>query len=388
MGILNKFFNKNPTKTSYKMIQDERNGFYAWDGKLYQSDIIRACIRPKSKAISKLTAKHIVELEDDIKINPEPYIKLLLEEPNPYMCGQMMLEKITTQLELNHNVFIYIYRDENNFPIGLYPIIAVGVDAIYTENGELYLKCTLMNGKIISYPYRDIIHLRKDFNTNDLFGESPERALKPLMEIVNTVDQGIIQAVKNGSVIKWLMMFKQTLKREDIQKEVDYFVGNYLETTKAKGGAIATDPKYELKQVEPKDYVPNSSQMDKTTQRIYSFFNTNEKIVQSKYNEDEWTSYYESEIEPLALQLSNEFTRKLFTRQQRLEGNSIIFESSNLQYASIKTKLDLVAMVDRGALTPNGWLKIMNLPPIEGGDKPIRRLDTATVKEGNVTTNE
>ena len=184
------------------------------------------------------------------------------------------------------------------------------------------------------------------------------------------------------------MMFKQTLKREDIQKEVDYFVGNYLETTKAKGGAIATDPKYELKQVEPKDYVPNSSQMDKTTQRIYSFFNTNEKIVQSKYNEDEWTSYYESEIEPLALQLSNEFTRKLFTRQQRLEGNLIIFESSNLQYASIKTKLDLVSMVDRGALTPNGWLKIMNLPPVEGGDKPIRRLDTATVKEGNVTTNE
>ena len=33
-------------------------------------------------------------------------------------------------------------------------------------------------------------------------------------------------------------------------------------------------------QVEPKDHVPNAVQMDKTTQRILSFFNTNLKIVQ------------------------------------------------------------------------------------------------------------
>lgn len=388
MNIFNKFFNKNPTNIGYRMFQDEGNVFCTWDGKLYQSDIIRACIRPKSKAIGKLTPKHIVTTKKDIKINPEPYIKLLLEEPNPYMCGQVMLEKITVQFELNHNVFIYIHRDINGFPIGLYPVPAVGADATYTDTGELFLRCTLMNGKVINYPYTDIIHLRKDFNSNDLFGESPESALRPLMEIVNTVDQGIVRAVKNGSAIKWLMMFKQSLRKEDIEKEVDYFINNYLDTTKGKGGALATDPKYELKQVEPKDYVPNSAQMDKTTQRIHSFFNTNEKIIQSKYNEDEWNSYYESEVEPFALQLSNEYTRKLFTRKQRLEGNAIIFESSNLQYASIKTKLGLVAMVDRGALTPNGWLKIMNLPPVEGGDKPIRRLDTATVKEVKPVENE
>ena len=36
-------------------------------------------------------------------------------------------------------------------------------------------------------------------------------------------------------------------------------------------------------------------------------------------------------------------------------------------------------MVDRGALTPNEWRETMSLAPIEGGDKPIRRLDTAPV---------
>ena len=40
-------------------------------------------------------------------------------------------------------------------------------------------------------------------------------------------------------------------------------------------------------------------------------------------------------------------------------------------------------MVDRGAMTPNEWRSVMNLGPIEGGDKPIRRLDTAPVGGDN-----
>ena len=60
-------------------------------------------------------------------------------------------------------------------------------------------------------------------------------------------------------------------------------------------------------------------------------------------------------------------------------GNRIFFESSNLQYASTNTRLALVAMVDRGAMTPNEWRAVLNFGPIDGGDKPIRRLDTALV---------
>lgn len=130
--------------------------------------------------------------------------------------------------------------------------------------------------------------------------------------------------------------------------------------------------------------MPNAAQTDRTTIRIYNFFNTNEKIVQSKYDENEWNAYYEAEIEPVAIQLSNEFTRKFFTRRERGFGNQIIFESNNLQYASMQTKLNLLQMVDRGALTPNEWRQVLNLSPIDGGDQAIRRLDTApiTQKEG------
>ena len=45
----------------------------------------------------------------------------------------------------------------------------------------------------------------------------------------------------------------------------------------------------------------------------------------------------------------------------------------------MQDKLGLRDAVDRGALTPNEWREVLGLPPIDGGDEPIRRLDTAPV---------
>lgn len=387
MGIISKFFNKNPSVTRFEMVTDRGNGFYSWNGNLYKSDIVRACIRPKVKAVGKLVAKHVRETINadgttNLKVNPDVFIRFLLEEPNPYMTGQMLQEKVTTQLQLNNNAFIYINRDENGYANELYPIPCLSAEALYNSVGELFLKCTMRNGKIVTYPYTDVIHLRQDFNENDIFGESPKDALLPLMEIVNTTDQGIVKAIKNSGIIKWLLKFNQSLRPEDLKKQTQDFTDNFL-TIDNTGGAAGVDSKADAKQIEPKDYVPNAAQMDRTITRIYSFFNVNEKIIQSKYNEDEWNAYYESEIEPLAMQLSGEYTRKLFSRRERGFGNSIMFEASNLQYASMSTKLNLVQMVDRGSMTPNEWRKILGgLAPIDGGDKPIRRLDTAVVKGG------
>ena len=369
------------------MVTDRGNGYYAWNGNLYKSDIVRACIRPKAKAVGKLVAKHIREtiLQDgttSLKVNPDVYMRFLLEEPNPYMTGQMLQEKVTTQLQLNNNAFIYINRDDNGYANELYPIPCMSAEAIYNSQGDLFLKCTMKNGKVITYPYSDIIHLRQDYNGNDIFGESPREALLPLMEIVNTTDQGIVKAIKNSGIVKWLLKFNQALRPEDLKKQTKDFTDNFLSIENA-GGAAGVDAKCDATQIDPKDYVPNAAQMDRTILRLYSFFGTNDKIVQSKYTEDEWNSYYEAEIEPLAMQLSGEYTRKLFNRRERGFGNSIMCEASNLQYASMSTKLGLVAMVDRGAMEPNEWRRIIGgLTPLDGGDVPIRRLDTAVVKGG------
>ena len=201
------------------------------------------------------------------------------------------------------------------------------------------------------------------------------------MEIVNTTDQGIVKAVRNSGVIKWLLKYTSSMRPEDLKTEAKRFVDNYLTIESDSMGVAAVDSKAAVERVEPKDYVPNAMIVDKITSRIYSFFNTNPKIVQSSYSEDEWNSYFEAEIEPVSIQLSGQYTTKIFTRKERGFGNKIYFEASNLQCASIGTKLKLSDMVDRGALTPNEWRKTLSLAPVAGGDQPIRRLDTAVVNQ-------
>ena len=53
-------------------------------------------------------------------------------------------------------------------------------------------------------------------------------------------------------------------------------------------GVAAVDSKAEALQIDPKDYVPNAEQMDRTTLRIFALFNTNASIVNSSRSEDQW----------------------------------------------------------------------------------------------------
>ena len=232
IGIFSRFFNKSAARTRYEMVTEKGNGFYAWDGKIYQSDIVRSCMRPKIKAIGKLVAKHIRETVTaggvDIKVNPDAYLRFLLEEPNPYMTGQMLQEKLATQLALNNNAFALIIRDEMGYPTEIYPISAGQVEAVYDKDAALFLKLYFRNGKQSIFPYSDIIHLRQDFGDNDIFGESLAPALAPLMEIVTTTDQGIVKAIKNSGVIKWLLKYMNSVRPEDLKLNAEMVAKNYL----------------------------------------------------------------------------------------------------------------------------------------------------------------
>ena len=146
--------NYAPSNTSFKMVTERGNGFYAWDGKNYNSDVVRACIRPKAKALGKMGIKHLrTGIDKDgkpkVQINPEAYMAFLLSDPNPYMTGQKLVEKMATQLALNNNAFALIVRDANGFPIELYPVNCVNYDSaskfLVSSSSDLTIKLWDLN---------------------------------------------------------------------------------------------------------------------------------------------------------------------------------------------------------------------------------------------------
>lgn len=363
-----------------------------WNDNIYKSDIVMSAIRPYVNAMGKAVPKHILRRineqgEQELQVNPEPYIRFLMEEPNPWMTGQKYREWMAACLKINNHAFALIARDANGLPVGLYPIAATMAVSEYDSAGALYIRFYMRNGKNFLFPYTDLIHMRGDPCTGgDFWGGSKIEQLMPLLEQIGTIDKGIVNAIKNGAIIRWLLKFTNNLKPEDLKDKAREFADQFL-STEGGFGVAAVDSKSEAIQIKPNDYVPNSAQTDRIIKRFYAAINTNEKIVMSNYTEDEWNSYYEAQVEPDVVQWGLEHTRKLFSRKKRSYGNYLILESANLTTASMQTKLSLKEMVDRGALTANEWRATMNLAPRPGGDKLVRRLDMAEVEEQEVTSN-
>jgi len=386
MGLfqsLRNLFSGRREATAVKMVSTTNN-LSLWGNNGYSNDIVRACVNAKALRISKLTLKHVQESTDEngnktLRVNPWPYLRFLLEEPNRYMTLSAFLFKLSVLTDLTGNAFVLILRDANGLPAEWFPIPAAAAEAEYNADGALFYRFTLRNGQRWRFSADDIMHLRGDFAFNDIFGDTRAKTLDPLIEVAETTDRGIINAIKNSSVIRWLLKYTKSLRPEDLKQNAAEFAENYLNISNGAVGVAATDAKADVEQINPQDYVPNASIMARTPERMMKLFNTNEKIIKSEADEDEENAYYEAVIEPWIIGLAQEATRKNFSRRQRGTGNYFAVGSFNLQAASIKTKLALVSMVDRGGLTVNEWRETMGLPPVEGGNVPIRRLDTAAV---------
>ncbi len=377
-GLFSKLFAKTskPNNAGTVTVEYSNAGssFAEWHGDLYESDIVRAAIWTNAKNAGKLHPKHIRQGAGKYETFPNPKIRRLLARPNQYMSMSVFLNKLVIQCQKKNNAFALIKFGADGWPEGLFPITYNRVEAIESA-GFYFIRFYLAEGKQLVVPYEELIHIRTHFDSGDLFGADNHRPLAPIMEVINTTDKGLVAAIKRSAVIRWILKFTQVLNPKDRKQQIDEFVTNYL-SAENSGGAVPTDPRYDAVQVKPESYVPNAAQMDRATARIYSYFGVSENIIQGKFSEDEWNAYYENTIEPFAIQLSEEFTEKLFTQKERDFGNEIIFEANRLQYASNSTKIAVGRfLTDIGGATLDQVLEIFNMAPI-GGEEGARRVQT------------
>ncbi|WP_246183693.1 phage portal protein [Paenibacillus methanolicus] len=349
----------------------------------YESDVVRATVDTIARNAAKIKAKHIRRVNGKVKQVGGNIERLLSVRPNPKQNAYAFWYKVFTQLLLRSNAFILIDRAgpmEGYRVRGFYPVDCVMAEMLETEN-EYFVRFRMRNGETYTVPYADVIHLRRFFNLDPDFGNGNENPLLPTLELINASNQGIINAIKSSAFIRGILKFSTNLRPTDRKKQTDDFIRDYLNPENG-GGIAATDVNAEFVPMKAEPKMIDAKQMELIERKVYNYFGVNAKIINSSYSEDEWNAFYESVLEPtFAIQTSLEATIKIFSENEQNHGNEIVFESNRLQYASAKTKLELREMVDRSAMTPNEWREVFNQAPLEGGDEPIRRLDTAVVND-------
>jgi HK97 family phage portal protein len=382
MNLLDKLFhrNRNPSDKQNTQRVEVMNGsppiFTPFSGDAYSNDLYRSAVDSIAKNFSKLIPSHVIMNGEQRKDGDSVLNYILQSRPNPYMSTYDFLYKVSTHYFLYNNAFAYLSFDDKGSLEAIYPLSPLQVEFLADATGALYCKFLFSRGKTFIFRYDDVMVLRRFYNSNDLLGDD-NRAIMPTLDLAHTQNQGMENSIKNSAQIRGLLKYNQVLSGEKLKESKEAFINDYL-SIENNGGIAALDTKMDYQPIENKPVFINGQQLTEIKNRIYSYLGISENIVNCTYSEDEWSAFYESTIEPLATQMGQELTNKLFTQREQSFGNSIMLESDKLQFTSNSTKVTaLKELMPLGLLTINQALKILNLPGIENGDTRYQTLNVA-----------
>lgn len=363
---------KQQSQKQFEMLTGGFQSLSSFNGDMYSNELYRSAVDAIARHIAKLSGKHVYDNSKDdnySKIN-----RILQNRPNPYMSGYDFLYKVATQYYLYNNAFILVQKDERGNLTGLYPLTPTSVEYVVDGVGEMYIKCLFKDGNIVHFHMDEVAILRRHFNSNELLGDNND-AIMNTLELAYTQSEGMNEAIKNSAQIRGILKYNQTLANEKLKEKKDAFMNDYLSMSN-QGGVIPLDAMLEYTPLKPSDVQIDTSQMEVVKKKIYDYLGINENIITGNYDENQWQAFFESVIEPFAIQISSELTEKIFSEREKAFSNRIVFESSKLQYASNQSKATIIKeLLPLGLLTINEARALMNLASVEDGDERIQSLN-------------
>lgn len=361
-----------PMASEFHILNGYRSVFTNYDGRYYDDTDIRSCVDAIARNGAKFNPKHIRYNEKGFENLNGNLQRIISKRPNEIQNAYKFYYQVISELELYNNSIIYISRDENFKVLGLYPIHYQSIK-FYEYKNDIYIEFQFGCGKKRFVSLKDCIHLTRFINDDGIMGGNNKPIIKTL-SIKHVLDEGIVNAIKTTQSIKGIVKStKAMLKPEDVKKMRDQFVKDFIQETDDTGiGGLDATTDFTPVKLEPK--TADESQIKSIDNKLLSYYGVNENIIQSKYSEDEWNAFYESVLEPIGLQMSLEFTNKLFTTTEQYHGNEIIFTSNRLQYASNNTKINLL-QYGNNVMTVNEMREVLNLEPVENGNKIMQDLN-------------
>lgn len=352
-----------------KLLNSYSNAYTPWDGNAYDDSTVRDCIDTIARHFGKMRMRHIRRANGKIVETVQDRLNYLLStKPNELMTSSEFLEKFIAQYLSYNNAFIYIQRDETGTIVALWPL-DFSVVELLERDGDIYCRFTFGGGKRTTVPYSDIVHVRRHYNRDDIFGDANNQVIKDDLSALKACKVSIINAVKNFGALRGIIKWAQVLRPEDEKAAWQRFVDTYASGTNGSGiGSL--DKKADFQQINTTVTTFDQGQMEYVKETIYEHFGLNSNIIKGNYKEDEYIAFYESVLEPIAVKLSQELTDKLFTEREQGWGNEIILESNRLSYMSVASKIKVCqALTPIGCITINEVREMFGYAGVEGGDK-------------------
>lgn len=364
MGLFDKLFSKKEAEaakeatTVYSGLTLYRPAFTSWNGKLYESELVRAAIDARARAAAKLKIT--------VTGSAQPsFISSFKTRPNSQQTFYQFFYRASTVLDMENNCIFVPEKDKYGQLRGFYPIAPEQCEVVEVNKAP-WLRCTFARGRRAAFPMAECFLMTKHQYKNDFFGAN-NHCMHNTMELMDLNEKAIAEAVKNSSTYRFIAKATNLAKDEDLKKSKKRFMENNMTDD---GGGILLFPSSmtDIKQVESSPFVVDPKEIEIIRTNVFDYFGVNEDILQNKATPDQYSAFYEGATEGFSIQFSEGISNCVYTQREINTGNFIYATANRLQFMSNGDKRAVSeSAADRGYMTVDEIREIWNLPPLPNG---------------------
>lgn len=333
-----------PNMNYASMLNNTTPVFSQFGNDIYASDVVQQALYTIVTEMKKLNPKHV--RREGFDVAPVwGNVQRVLDNPNELMTKSDLLEKITWQVLLNYNSFIYLDRDrKSGLLLGLYPIQPTQVTFL-ESGGRLYTQMLFRNGQEYILPYDSFIHIKTHFSVSDLMGgdesgQPNNEALLKTLNLNNTMLQGVQKALQSSFAINGIVKYNTMLDDGKIAESIAEFENKLAAS---QSGILGIDNKADVIQFKRDLETVDETTLEFIDDKILRHFGVPIEIVRGNYTTEEYEAFYQRTLEPLIINYCEAFTKRIFTKREQ-EGfeNRIYFYPKELAFMSTSQTLSMV----------------------------------------------
>lgn len=192
-------------------------------------------------------------------------------------------------------------------------------------------------------------------------------------------------AVADPNKVRAIMQADATaqgqLKAKDAEGTMNDLAVNF---SKSVRGIAYIDPQWKITPINWNENDVNRDLMKLVIDIVYNYFGITADIVNNKASEIEYQLFVKNHVEPIARQIEQEFTSKIFTRMEQAHGNRLELDTFSLQVSTLSAKTAFISVAGRNGVMNNDEMREMvGYGPIPNGLGKTYRVTLDTVNLEN-----